>query len=91
MWRNYKEMKEANVIGADKYFHCMANCQAASRGPGGRCASVVLSNLREDYGFWKGDPLGDSLADMEANNRGRAGCPYCKQTCSRYLVRGLNP
>jgi len=64
MWMNYEDMKKANTIGADKYFHCMANCEAARRGPGGVLAAQVISNLREDYGYWKGDPMGDSMDDM---------------------------
>ena len=24
--RNYNNMRQANTIGADKYFHCVANC-----------------------------------------------------------------
>ncbi len=30
--RNYQNMRDANTIGGDKYFHCMANCQAARQG-----------------------------------------------------------
>jgi hypothetical protein len=30
------DMREANMIGGDKCFHCKVNCQAASRGPTGR-------------------------------------------------------
>lgn len=26
MRRNYNDMKEANTINADRYFHCKANC-----------------------------------------------------------------
>lgn len=36
---NYMNMRNANTIGADKYFHCMANCQASQRGPGGQAAA----------------------------------------------------
>lgn len=31
-WRNYNDMRNANTIGGDKYFHCKANCEAARRG-----------------------------------------------------------
>ena len=30
-WKNYSNMREAKTIGADQYFHCMANCQARLR------------------------------------------------------------
>jgi hypothetical protein len=91
MWRNYQAMRDANFIGIDKYFHCMGSCQAASQGPGGYAAAVVIGELREDYGFWRGDPLWDSLEDTRANYCGRKGAPYCRQRCARYLVRGFTP
>jgi len=28
---NYQDMRDANTVGADKYFHCKANCQASKR------------------------------------------------------------
>jgi RHS repeat-associated protein len=34
MWSNYQQMRNWNTRGADLYFHCMANCQAAQQGPG---------------------------------------------------------
>jgi hypothetical protein len=33
---NYNKMVEVKVKGADRYFHCMANCEATQRGPGGK-------------------------------------------------------
>lgn len=35
-------MREANTIGADKYFHARGNYDAASRGTGGRHAATVI-------------------------------------------------
>ncbi|XP_003254334.1 serum amyloid A-2 protein isoform X1 [Nomascus leucogenys] len=43
MWRAYSDMKEANYIGADKYFHARGNYDAAKRGPGGAWAAEVIS------------------------------------------------
>lgn len=45
--RNHFDMREANTIGGDKYFHCVANCQAAQRGSVGAATASFLSNLRE--------------------------------------------
>jgi RHS repeat-associated protein len=68
----YSEMREANWINSDKYFHMKANFNATLRGPGGRFFAVHFSNLRE---IWdqriKGYPRWDSLLDQEANQYGR--------------------
>ncbi|OXB74144.1 UNVERIFIED_CONTAM: hypothetical protein H355_004481 [Colinus virginianus] len=42
MWRAYRDMREANYIGADKYFHARGNYDAARRGPGGAWAARVI-------------------------------------------------
>ncbi|NWX80894.1 SAA protein, partial [Alca torda] len=42
MLRAYKDMREANYIGADKYFHARGNYDAARRGPGGAWAAKVI-------------------------------------------------
>ena len=36
------DMREANYIGADKYFHSRGNYDAAQRGPGGAWAAGVI-------------------------------------------------
>nr|KAF6467611.1 serum amyloid A1 [Rousettus aegyptiacus] len=46
MWRAYRDMREANYIGADKYFHARGNFDAAQRGPGGVWAAEVLSRMK---------------------------------------------
>ena len=91
--RNWWNMREANTIGADKYFHCMANCQASRRGPGGEAAADQLSYIREVYGQLKGEPLSDCVEDWTANFRGRMGLPNepCSETCSQFRPRGLDP
>ncbi|ELW70752.1 Serum amyloid A-3 protein [Tupaia chinensis] len=38
----YSDMREANYINADKYFHARRNFDAARRGPGGAWAAEVL-------------------------------------------------
>lgn len=49
MWRAYRDMREANYIGADKYFHARGNYDAARRGPGGAWAAKVISDAREGW------------------------------------------
>lgn len=45
--RNFSDMNTTHIPGADKYFHCKANCQAARRGTGGEHAACLLSNMKE--------------------------------------------
>lgn len=42
MYRAYQDMKEANWINSDQYFHARGNSDAASRGPGGEWAAEVI-------------------------------------------------
>jgi len=74
MWNAYDDMRDANFVGADKYFHARGNYDAAQRGPGGAWAAGVISNARE---AWQGDVSGrgheDTRADQEANEWGRNG------------------
>jgi RHS repeat-associated protein len=92
--RNYDNMRTANTIGGDKYFHCMANCQATRRGPTGEAAACVISDVREwtDQNI-KGDPASASLADQAANVIGRNGAlsssQSCSAACSGYRPNGL--
>lgn len=52
MWRAYRDMKEANYKGADKYFHARpGNYDAAQRGPGGVWAAKVISGTRGPLGM----------------------------------------
>lgn len=94
--RNYQDMREANTIGGDKYFHCKANCQAHRRGCGG--LAEAISDTREwlDENL-KGDPADACRADQEANEWGRQGAgdrgftdgDDCRSTCNYYRPRGL--
>jgi hypothetical protein len=97
---NYNEMKAANVKGADKYFHCMANCEATQRGAGGEAAATAIGYGREATdsikNLFKGMSLKESLADckddLQANRVGRDGAnagTRCYDVCERYRVRGL--
>ncbi|XP_038069513.1 serum amyloid A-5 protein-like [Patiria miniata] len=74
MSRAYDDMRDANFIGSDKYFHARGNYDASQRGPGGAWAAEVISNARET---WQGDISGrgaeDTRADQQANEWGRNG------------------
>jgi RHS repeat-associated protein len=91
--RNYRDMRDANTIGGDKYFHCKANCESSKRG----CSDLAesISDARE----WldenvKGDPHDACMADQDANRHGRENArsgESCSSTCNPYRPRGLPP
>ncbi|NXC99372.1 SAA protein, partial [Certhia familiaris] len=85
MLRAYLDMRKANYIGADKYFHARGNYDAARRGPGGAWAAKVISDLREAIQT-RGSGRGaeDSRLDQEANRWGRSGGDP-----NRYRPKGL--
>jgi len=98
---NYQDMQDATDIvhedgargwaGQDKYFHCLANCQATNRGDGGWNAARLISETREITDeFLKGDPASACDADREANRNGRKGGD-CTQRCAKYRPGGSFP
>ncbi|HKO42785.1 MAG TPA: Ig-like domain-containing protein [Pyrinomonadaceae bacterium] len=92
-WGNYHDMRDANTIGGDKFFHCMANCEAARRGRSGRRVAGAISELRELYDEnIKGDPPSACNGDRYANDIGRAGgsaCKPCHKVCGQFKPSGL--
>ena len=92
--RNWAYMHDADFIDGDKYFHCVANCQATQRGPAGEAEAVRLSDSRE----WIQDRLpgynNDGVADQQANRDGRDGaranpCQSCDYICQEHRPFGL--
>jgi len=99
---NYVDMRQAWWKGADKYFHCKANCQAAQRGVEGQAVACIISDTREWWdqnvkSYWepRSTPQ-DSAADQQANRYGRQqgsmnpGTP-CEQSCAPFRPAGLPP
>ncbi|XP_005427242.1 serum amyloid A-2 protein [Geospiza fortis] len=85
MFRAYKDMREANYKGADKYFHARGNYDAARRGPGGAWAAKVISDAREGWqSRVSGRGAEDTRLDQEANRWGRRGGDP-----NRYRPKGL--
>lgn len=103
--RNYNDMVEANTIGADKYFHSKANCEAAQRGFDGEVVSRALSIYRElEEGsrkvLFEGkdliEQIEDAKRDMKANDYGREqGKKYPDNNpgdlVKKYRPNGLDP
>jgi Serum amyloid A protein len=99
-WKNYQEMKAQNVIGADRYYHCMANCEASQRGSGGQIAADIISSGREfvdrpkniTRGMTWADSTADCEGDMRANRIGQeAGTKgvRCYDACNQFRPKGL--
>ena len=94
LWNNYSKMREAWTIGADGYFHCMAQCQAARRGRGGAFTAGLVGELREmvDQHVF-GDPEWACDEDRVANDMGREGdlnLP-CETVCAVFRPPWLDP
>jgi len=86
----YDDMFEANTIGGDKYFHCVANCMASDRGWIGRQFAIVFSELREFTDqYLKGDPKEACDEDREANRVGQIGAGPCADRCKEFIPRGM--
>jgi RHS repeat-associated protein len=95
--KNYRDMRKANTIGADKYFHCLAHCCSAKKGAKQTAAIIGLARELCDICRNKSDNLLkeflDSMSDMEANQHG-LNCPKdksCKDWCAKYRPKGLDP
>lgn len=78
--RNYFDMKRDNTVGADDYFHCKANYEAANHGPWGELTAQIVGDTKEGFDylknrFYKGfsypDALSDYLHDKDVNLQGR--------------------
>jgi len=94
--RNYIGMQEARTIGADKYFHCTANCEATERGFGGFYAANLISIGREIYdtphNVYTGretlrSALIDSFRDLKADYAGQLGAirgDRCHSACQPF-------
>ena len=91
--RNYGDMRDANTINADKYFHCKANCEATKRGPIGEDMACRISDAREWFDqYVKGDPASASAADQAANLYGRSNASSaatCEAVCATLRPNGL--
>lgn len=85
MWNNYERMKQRNWKGDDKYYHCMANCQATNRGSGGAVAAKVVSFFRSNVWSRVFEPT-DWMNDAKANKCGQQG-GNCDQTCAPYVPK----
>lgn len=96
----YVEMHFSNVIGQDHYYHCVAHCDASSRGPGGQLASKLVGYLRESTDAIKNrngrggarHAVIDSFVDSYVNRIGYGGSQSgtrCNVQCARLKPNGM--
>lgn|GEM_PF-562284 len=104
MTKSYFDMKKDNTIGADDYFHCKANFEAANRGNYGAKTAEWLGDKKEDFDYyynqlWKGlsqqeaeeDRLHDKRINKIARQRAKRRLYLdSKRACHPYRVRGIN-
>ena len=97
-------MKRDNTVGADDYFHCKANYEAASRGPWGAAAAQIVGDAKESIDYWdnqfrKGLTLKqaalDMLHDKAINKIGRQSAQTglysnSRDACNLFRVNGVN-
>jgi len=95
-WDNYWDMRKANTLKSDKYFHCKANYEASKRGKKGEKTAKTLSDLREwtDH-YISGDSQKDNSEDQQANKYGRNAAisgkfKSAKEACTIYRPNGLD-
>ena len=101
--QGYLEMREANTIGADKWFHCVAMCEAARFSV---TTTEFMSALRETTDFYKFlieentditmssfvEYLNAIMSDLVANYTGITCRPpkRCKDCCCKFEPNGLD-
>jgi RHS repeat-associated protein len=84
-WNNFQRMKQTKWVRGDKYYHCMANCEATNAGPAGAVTAKVLSFLRTDVRSRITEPT-DWKNDKVANTCGQQG-GNCDQTCAPFVPK----
>jgi RHS repeat-associated protein len=92
--REYQRMREANTIGADKYFHCLANCEGAREGFLSRSTAELIGEARElSDQYVKGDPRSACNEDRAANWQGLLGdrSSPCTTVCGSLRPSALSP
>lgn len=92
--KGYLDLQEETLVGADKYYHCKASCEAKRRGHGGEDVSAAVGELVEiydEYAPWKRpsslNQTIDCDQDRAANERGREGDESlsCEEICKSLL------
>ncbi len=95
-WKNYWDMREADTIDADKYFHCKTNYEATEGGWEG--TAKTISNTREAVDLLTDSPkaglketVKDITRDQVANKYGRDAAKSGRFQSSRHACSILRP
>lgn len=93
LYRHANEMQAKRWIGSDKFYHCMAMCEAASLGEEEAAIAGAAGHLRElNQQYRHGNPREECDADRAANltglRAGRAG-KVCTSACATYKPIGM--
>ena len=105
LMKGYMDMRNANVKGSDKWFHCMSMCRAAEHSLGIATLGAFAREAVDLADWWIKDKTGmtnesnktfdkqllDSLDDMAANMIGMDpdSSDPCEKRCCEYWVNGL--
>lgn len=93
LYKHANEMQAKNWIGADKFYHCMAMCEAASLGEEEAAIAGMAGEARElNQHYRHGDPKEECDADRAANAVGlKAGSAgqVCSTACNGYKPPGM--
>ena len=89
--RNHTLMKEMKLRESDPFFHCKANYEAATRGSYGSFVADKLGVVKEIWDIEVNKfPVSDTVRDLRANARGRAGAKAGKtlrETCPTHHTK----
>ncbi len=87
------DMQKKNVIGGDKFYHCLAMCESSSRGPLQASLAMTAGVARElNQQYRRGDPAEECAADNRANGLGIAAGlrgQNCVSSCSGLMPSGM--
>lgn len=88
------DMVERNFVGADKFYHCLAMCEASKQGALDASFAASLGVARELYQqHGKGEPPEECAADDRANGQGiAAGLQKkdCVSSCRSVMPAGFS-
>ncbi len=93
LYRHANEMQAKNWVGADKFYHCMAMCEAAGLGEEEAAIAGMAGEARElNQHYRHGDSKEECDADRAANAVGlKAGLSgqVCTTACGGYRPPGM--
>ena len=104
MTKNYFNMKKDKTINGDDYFHCLANYEAASRGPLGAKTAQAVGDYKELFDYYynqykKGlsqpaayrDYVHDRLINQIGRQQAKMGIySNSRDGCNLFRVNGIN-